>query len=413
MKPRGLRRRPWLVVAALVAGSALAGSFGDKPGDTWSRVELSILASMRLSATAVASTDPSNVFDASPAAARLGQRIFSDTRFSGNGAVSCATCHQPDKQFQDGRALGQGVGTGKRRTMPVAGAAHSPFLMWDGRKDSLWSQALGPLEDAAEHGGNRLAYARVVDANYRKDYEAVFGKMPDLSRLPQNASPAGTPELQEAWNTFSDSQRREISRVFANMGKALAAYEKTLQHRESRLDRYIGALADGASNASTQLSAQEKNGLRIFIGKGNCVTCHTGPLLTDQAFHNTGIASRVAGQPDLGRRTGIAKLRADEFNCLGQFSDAKPEECTELNFLADDEATTTAAFKTPSLRNVATRAPYMHAGQLGSLDDVVRHYARAPQSPAGHSELKPVRLSESEVADLVAFLGTLTEISPR
>lgn len=402
----------WLLIAALLAGSALAASFGDKRGDGWTRDELSIMVSMRLAAAEAAPRDPSNDYESSPAAARLGQRIFADTRFSGNGAVSCASCHQPDKQFQDGRALGQGVGTGKRRTMPIAGAAHSPFLMWDGRKDSLWSQALGPFEDAAEHGGNRLAYAHVVETWYRKDYEAVFGKLPDISRLPGNASPVGTPGQQEAWNKLSDNERRDVSRVFANMGKAIAAYEKTLQHGESRLDRYIGALADGDANAPAQLSAQEKNGLRIFIGKGNCVSCHTGPMMTDQAFHNTGIAPRLAGQPDLGRRAGIAKLRADEFNCLGRFSDARPDQCTELNFLADDEAATTAAFKTPSLRNVATRAPYMHAGQVASLEDAVRHYSRAPRSAAGHSELKPLRLSDSEVADVVAFLGTLTETAP-
>ncbi|GAB3470764.1 cytochrome c peroxidase [Massilia terrae] len=405
------RRAAWLLAAAFIAGSALAASIGDSRGDGWSRAELSILASMRLGAVNLASLDPSNAYESSPAASRLGQRIFSDTRFSGNGAVSCASCHQPDKQFQDGRPLGQGIGTGKRRTMPIAGASRSPFLMWDGRKDSLWSQALGPFEDAAEHGGNRLAYAHLVDAHYRKDYEAVFGQMPDLSRLPWNASPVGTPEQQVAWNALSASEQRDVSRVFANMGKALAAYEKSLQHGESRLDRYLGALADGDPGASSQLSAREKNGLRIFIGKGSCVTCHTGPLFTDQAFHNTGIAPRVAGQPDLGRRAGIAKLRADEFNCLGQFSDAKPDQCTELNFLADDEAAATAAFKTPSLRDVARRAPYMHAGQLASLDEVMRHYRRAPRSAAGHSELKPVRLSESEVADVVAFLGTLNQIS--
>ncbi len=409
-EPGGHRWAAWIiVVGAMTAGGALAASFGEKLVDGWSRFELGVLVSMRLGAAEPASQDPSNAYEASPAAARLGQRIFADTRFSGNGAVSCATCHQPDKQFQDGRSLGQGVGTGQRRTMPIAGAAHSPFLMWDGRKDSLWSQALGPLEDAAEHGGNRLAYAHIVDTYYRKDYEAVFGQLPDIGRLPKNASPVGTPEQQAAWNSMSDSDRREVSRVFANMGKALAAYERSLQHGESRLDRYVGALAEGDPKAPSQLSTQEKNGLRIFIGKGNCVSCHTGPLLTDQAFHNTGIAPRNAGRPDLGRWAGIAKLRADEFNCLGQFSDAKPEQCTELNFLADDELATTAAFKTPSLRNVALRAPYMHAGQMASLDEVVRHYARAPEAAAGHSELKPVRLSDSEVADVVAFLGTLNE----
>jgi cytochrome c peroxidase len=399
----------WLLVAASLAGAAFAASVLENGTDGWSHEELAILQSLRLSQLAPMPRDPSNAHESSSAAAQLGKHIFFDTRFSGNGAVSCASCHQPDKQFQDGRPLGQGMGTGLRRTMPVAGTGHAPFLMWDGRKDSLWSQALGPLEDPAEHGGNRLAYARVLDAHYRQAYEALFGAMPKLETLPQEASPLGTPAQKAAWAGMSEAEREAISRVFANMGKALAAYEKTLVHGESRLDLYIEGLAAGGAQAPRQLSQQEKAGLRIFIGKGNCVTCHTGPLLTDQAFHNTGIAPRLNGRPDPGRYVGIAKLRADEFNCLGRYSDAKPEQCGELNFLADDEASTASAFKTPSLRNVALRAPYMHAGQLASLEEVVRHYAQAPAAAAGHSELKPLGLSEREVRDLAAFLGTLTE----
>lgn len=103
-------------------------------------------------------------------------------------------------------------------------------------------------------------------------------------------------------------------------------------------------------------------------------------------------------------------MRDDEFNCLGRFSDAWPEQCEELNFLASDDHAMASAFKTAGLRNVALRAPHMHAGQIASLADVVRHYARAPQAMAGHSELKPVRLAESEVQELVAFLGTLSAI---
>jgi len=198
--------------------------------------------------------------------------------------------------------------------------------------------------------------------------------------------------------------------VFANIGKALAAYEKTLHHGQSRLDRYVEGIAAGDRQAAAQLSTQEKNGLRIFIGKGQCITCHTGPLLSDQSFHNTGIAPRLSGKADPGRRAALAKVRDDEFNCLGRFSDAKPEQCEELNFLAQDDEAMASAFKTPSLRNVALRAPYMHAGQIASLEDAVRHYSRAPRAAAGHSELKPVRLTESEVQDLVAFLGTLSEI---
>jgi cytochrome c peroxidase len=397
-----------VLAAVLLAGVSLAGPFNFKGIDGWSAAEIAVLSTMRLSELPPVPKDPSNAYEASPAAIRLGQRIFSDRRFSGNNAVSCASCHLPDQQFQDGRPLGLGVGTGGRRTMPVVAAGYSPFLFWDGRKDSLWSQALGPLEDPVEHGGNRLAFAHVISAAYRTEYEAIFGVMPDLHRLPGEASPLGTAAQKRAWDAMGDDARREISRVFANMGKALAAYQKTLQYGESRLDRYVEAVVGRDAAAAQILNASERNGLRIFIGKAQCITCHNGSLLTDQGFHNTGIVPRVPGRPDPGRRAGIAKARDDVFNCLGVFSDARPEQCEELRFLATDDHGKEAAFKTPSLRNVALRAPYMHAGQLASLGDVVRHYSKAPSAAAGHSELKPFMLSEEEVKDLVAFLGTLS-----
>lgn len=362
-----------LIGGTLLGTATLATPFGLNGFDGWSAGEITILSSMRLSELAPVPVDPSNGYESSRAAVKLGERLFSDRRFSGNGAVSCASCHEPDRQFQDGRPLGQGMGTGARRTMPVVGAGYSPFLFWDGRKDSLWSQALGPLEDPAEHGGNRTAYAHVLKAHYRADYEAVFGSMPDLARLPKEAGPLGTREQQTAWNNMSEDARRAVSQVFANMGKALAAYQKTLQFRESRMDRYVEGVVRRDAAASRLLSPSEKNGLRIFIGKGQCVTCHSGPLLTDQHFHNTGIAPRTAGRPDLGRRAALAKVMNDEFNCLGRYSSARPEQCEELRFLAADDHAMEAAFKTPSLRNVALRAPYMHAGQMASLDVVIRH----------------------------------------
>jgi cytochrome c peroxidase len=108
---------------------------------------------------------------------------------SGNGAVACASCHVAEKDFQDGRPLGRGMGTAGRRTMPVAGTAYSPWQFWNGRADSQWGQALGPLESAVEHGGDRLQYARVIAAAYPREYEAVFGRLPDLHGLPQRAGP--------------------------------------------------------------------------------------------------------------------------------------------------------------------------------------------------------------------------------
>lgn len=393
--------------AALTAGAALA-ALASRDTDGWSDDELVIMSSIRLSELGRAPADPSNAVEQSPAAVHLGQRIFADTRFSSNGAVSCASCHQPDKQFQDGLPLGQGVGTGKRRTMTLAGAGHGAFAFWDGRKDSLWSQALGPMEDPLEHGGNRLAYAHLISAHYRIQYEALFGPLPDLRHLPRDAGPLGTPAQQAAWNTLKEDDRREVSRVFANIGKAIAAYEKTLGYDQSRLDHYIEGVLRQDHAAQQLLTAQEKSGLRLFIGKAQCVTCHNGPLMTDQQFHNTGVAPRIPDRPDPGRGAAIAKLLRDEFNCLGPYSDAKPEQCEELRFLSSDDHALDGAFKVPSLRNVALRPPYMHAGQITDLRDVVEHYNKAPRAAMGHSELKPLRLSQGEVRDLVAFLGTLS-----
>ena len=112
--------------------------------------------------------------------------------------------------------------------------------------------------------------------------------------------------------------------------------------------------------------------------------------------------------PDSGRRTGCARRCRDEFNCTSRYSDAAPDECAELQFVVADGPELVRAYKTPSLRNVAERAPYMHAGQFATLEQVVAHYSSAPRAPIGHSELKPLHLSAAEQRQLVAFLRTLS-----
>lgn len=405
--------------ATFIFGIAWGATDSQAPvGSQWSSQEVGILASLSLRKLMPVPTDPSNAVEQHPRAIALGKRLFSDARFSSNGAVSCASCHSPDKQFQDGLPVGRGVGVGARRAMPIVGAGYSPWLFWDGRKDSVWSQALGPLEDAVEHGGNRASFARLMATHYRAEYEAVFGPMPELAGVPDNASPNGSAGQKAAWQSLSAAQRGNVSRVFANMGKAIAAYEKTLAYGPSRFDRYIDATVANDPAARQLLSPQEVNGLRLFIGKGQCVTCHNGPLLTDQAFHNTGVPPRDAARPDRGRAAAIPRVLQDEFNCLGPFSDAKPDACQELAYMVRDEAGMEGAFKTPSLRNIAMRAPYMHAGQFADLQAVIAHYVKAPKAAVGHSELaqanaghaerKRIELSDAQVKDLVAFLRTLT-----
>ena len=410
--------------ALMCAAGMLASSFSHAAPsiDQWSQGEIALLASMRLSQLPAPPPDPSNAFENNPSAIELGKQLFFDNRFSRDQSISCASCHDPEKQFQDGRPRAIGVNNGitARRTMPLANAAHGAWFFWDGRKDSLWSQALGPMEDAREFGGNRVRFVHVLGRHYRGQFENLFGALPDAARLPAEAGPLGNTGEIAAWNALDADTQRAVSRVFANIGKAIAAYEKTIRHTETRFDRYAGALAKDkrATGHDTSLTPAEIRGLRIFIGKGKCVSCHNGPLFTDHFFHSTRVPPNNAAKPDPGREQGALTVQHDPFNCLGPFSDAKPADCRELRFIVIHDPALRRAFKTPGLRGVALRAPYMHAGQFESLDRVVRHYVQAPESVVtptkasrGHgngSELNPLALDEDEINDLIAFLGTLS-----
>ncbi len=147
--------------------------------------------------------------------------------------------------------------------------------------------------------------------------------------------------------------------------------------------------------------------MRLFIGKANCTQCHNGPLLTSNEFHNTGVPPRPELAIDHGRLTGATAVLSDEFNCRSQWSDAR-ERCSELEFIVTGEHTLDRAYKVPSLRNVAERAPYMDAGQFATLAEVLDHYNRAPAAATGHSELRPLRLKPVELRQLEAFLRTLS-----
>jgi len=392
------------VMAILLTMVAVAKS----PRMAWSPAELAQLQGLWIGHLEPLPPDPSNRVADDPRAADLGQRIFFDTRFSANGKVSCATCHLPGKQFQDGTPLAKGVGTTDRRTMTIVGTAHSPWQFWDGRKDSQWAQALGPLESAVEHGGNRTQYAHLAAAHYRADYEALFGPLPDLGSLPAHAGPVPDPAARAAWDGMRAADRDTVSQVFANLGKAIAAYERKLMPGASRFDAYVEASAKGDVNTmDITLTRDEEAGLKLFIGKANCVQCHNGPLLTNNDFHNTAVPQAAGLAPDTGRLSGVRQLLADEFNCLGRYSDARPEQCGELRFLATDSEAQRRQFRPPTLRGVSERAPYMHAGQFASLAEVLNHYNRAPAAPQGHSELKPLGLTRTELSQLAAFLGTL------
>jgi cytochrome c peroxidase len=398
------RRSGWLYAAALASAAYLAAC----SGESFSDAEKATIASMSLASLPPLPADPTNKYADDPAAAAFGATLFFDQRMSIDGVVSCGTCHLIDRQFQDDLPRGKGIGTTDRRTMPLAGVAWGPWFFWDGRRDSLWAQALTPLEDPREHGGTRAFYAHFVADQFSERYQRIFGPLPDLSAVPENAGPFGTDAEKAAWESMSPRQQDDVNRVFSNLGKALAAFQRSIAPEETRFDRFAEALAAGDEpSGNAALTDEEIAGLKLFIGKANCSTCHTGPRLTDDSFHNTGVPA-VPGLPDdLGRESGAREVAADPFNCLGKFSDAGSETCGELRFMVKDGPQLTRAYKPPSLRGAATRPPYMHAGQFATLEEVVDHYASAPAAPSGKTELHPLTLSERERQQLIAFLKTL------
>ncbi|MGE3332415.1 MAG: cytochrome-c peroxidase [Rhodospirillaceae bacterium] len=384
------------VVAPLVLVAASYTAFAP----AWTADELKDIQALSLASLPALPPDPSNRVAEDPAAAALGKKLFFDAALSANGEVSCATCHKPGRQYQDDLPAGRGMMTGNRRTMPIAGTAYAPFLFWDGRKDSQWSQALGPLENPAEHGADRTMIVRHVAGRYAAEYTRLFGGLPDVTRLPEHAAPGAA-----AWKTLPAQEQTQINRVFANVGKAIAAFERTVAPQPARFDIYAAALARGDTSAAARVfSARERNGLRLFIGKADCLKCHNGPLFTDNAFHNIGLPS---GSREAGRSAAVAAVLSDPFNCLGAFSDAGEEDCDEVRFMETEGATLFGAFRSPSLRGVAQRPPYTHSGDAKSIRAVLEHYNKAPQPAHGHSELKPLGLDARELEDLEAFLGTL------
>ncbi len=371
-----------LLICAAVAAAPAAGA------EEWTRDELDVLRSLWIGSLPDLPPDPSNGYGDDERAAELGHRLFFDTRLSANGKVACASCHMPELAFTDGRAMSRGVGSTIRNAPTVVGTAYSPWFFWDGRKDSQWSQALGPLENPVEHGVTRADVVRLVrrDADYRRRYSGIFGSLPE------------------------PDDRDGLSRAFANIGKAIAAYERRLLPGPSRFDRYVAAVLGGREPApADRLTMDEVAGLRVFIAdnQGQCTRCHNGPLFTNNHFHNIGVDPVEHKADGRGRLDGIRSAAADEFNCLGIHSDAPEAACSELRFAKRDGTELLGGFKTPTLRNLSKTAPYMHAGQLETLDDVLWHYRETPRALVGQTELHTLTLTNSQFEQLKVFLLTL------
>jgi cytochrome c peroxidase len=383
------RRNRLLAGAALAALLAIGYAAAYGPGGDRDHV-LHIAMDLAIDSLGPTPADPSNKWADDADAAGLGHRLFFDARLSADGRVSCASCHDPRRDFQDGTPLAKGVGTTDRRTMPIAGTAHSPFLFWDGRKDSQWAQALGPLESAVEHGGSRAQYAHVIAEHYRADYERIFGSLPDLRNIPRSAGPVADASARAAWDSLGQEERDAVTQVFVNIGKSIAAYERRIQYGPSRFDAFLAAMKKDGAPPKGVLSKDEMAGMALFLGKANCTQCHNGPLLTNNEFHNTGVPRRPGLPDDRGRVVAVAGVKDDEFNCRSRWSDAKADQCAELEFLPAASPEMERAYKVPSLA------------------EVLDHYNRAPAAPAGHSELKPLGLNNTELRQLEAFLRSLS-----
>jgi cytochrome c peroxidase len=333
--------------------------------------------------------DETNAKADDPAAARLGRALFFDARLSGSGRLACASCHQPERSWTDGLPLAHGAGTGRRHTPSLWNVAFNRWYFWDGRADSLWAQALAPIESPREMAGSRGAAARLVrdDAPLRGAYESAFGALP----------PPADPDA--------------ATRVFVNVGKALAAFERTLLSRRAPFDVFVEALRKGDLAGRSALGPAAQRGARLFVGRAGCRVCHAGPTFTDGEFHDIGL--RAGAAPDPGRLEGIDQLRQGEFGAGSRWSDATDgPRARHTRFLARGPEAR-GQFKTPTLRNVALTAPYMHDGRMASLSDVLAHYSSLPgqDAPGPHQEtvLKPLALTAAETADLVAFLESLTD----
>ena len=346
--------------------------------------------------------DPTNAYGDLPAAAALGKKLFFDVALTPSGKVSCATCHAQAKAFTDGAAQSTGLEKVNRNAPPVALAAHARWQFWDGRADTLWAQALGPFEDGKEMGSSRLFIAKQIAARYAAEYDAVFGAThprPDLSALPDSGKPGDA-----AFDGLPKETRDAVTRVYVNVGKAVAAFERSLRVKPNALDRY----ADGDLTA---LTAEQKKGLLTYFRVG-CAQCHFGPRLTNDAFHVIRFPTgRQDGTADKGRLDVLAGLAQREFVATSTWSDA-PQAAKALVFDPAAMPSMLGAFKTPTLRGLPQTAPYGHGGTLAELLDVARHYGQRglePTSPlaAGVTEEWVGNFDHGAQRELVPFLEVL------
>jgi len=394
--------------------------------------------------------DPTNAWADAPDAARFGHRLFFDPSLSGElltgdndgsehalgtrgetGKVSCAGCHLGESWYSDTRSIQQqvslGAGWGLRRAPSLLDVGHTKLIMWDGRKDSLFSQPMAVIESGVEMNSGRLYAAQMVFQRHRAEYESLFGSMPpldDASRFPAlgpkeagcrvldgetkcKVPLRGAPGDGAEYDSMTEDDQHAVTQVIANIGKALGAYERLLTCGPSRFDQWMAGDATAFTDA-------EQRGAVLFVGKAKCIDCHSGPFLSDQKFHNVGLKPAVVATVfidanDRGAGLGMTELQADPLNSEGPYSDG-----------SDGRVPTAVgpelegAFRTPMLRCAKMRPSFMHTAQLRKLSDVVSFFDRGGDIGGypGTSEIAPLDLTPDERADLVAFLEALNGPGP-
>ena len=330
---------------------------------------------------APATRDPSNRVSGNRSAIELGEILFFETRLSASGGFACASCHVPERNWTDNRTRGAAAADVDRNTPTLMNVRLGRWFGWAGGADSLWSQSIRPILDARELGASPRHVAELVrnDEQLACRYRRTFG-----------AAPA--PANDEA--------------VLVDVAKVLAAFQETFESPGTPFDRFRSRLARGEPDRPELYSDSARRGLKIFIGKGNCASCHSGPNFTSGEFHDNGFSSYAApGRVDQGRIEGLKEVQASRFNLLGTYND-DPSKIAPERVRAATAPGAANAFKVPTLRHLMLTAPYGHHGDIGTLADVVRHY-----SERGSREVKPLKLSAAEQTDLVVFLESLSTMS--
>lgn len=443
-----VKRRLVLGICALGASSLPAcGSDGDSSKasapemvDVFTRAEWTQIE--QFGPLDAVPADSTNKYADNAAAATFGQKLFFEKGYAGaltigddgtngslgaagdTGKVACASCHDPGSYYSDTRshpnALSLGVKWTSRNAPSLVNVAFYQWWSWGGKEDSLWYQGANGSESGANFGGNRLAYAHLLFAKYRADYDAIFPvpldaaldpAAADAARFPASGKPKATAADPDGpWETMAQADREIVNQILANAGKSLAAYERLLVSRNAPIDRYIGG-------DYTALSGSAKRGLKLFIGKAGCAGCHSGPTFSDQQFHDIGVPQLGANVPttDNGRFDDLQKTLVNAFNAAGAYSDDAAAGAAKLDgLMATDELK--GKFRTAALRQVEKTGPYMHDGYLATLEDVVSFYnmGGAANGFTGVKDplIVPLGLDAGEQADLVEFLKSLTGDPP-